>query len=141
MFEFVMQDQFWIGNKIPGLKTLVSMLLAPFVLAMTACGAHYSIHPGALNLTDSAAYDTLLAAEAVIDQARTENQTRPLPAGVKDALNTLVRSYNVARESWLTYRGAIAASGPSDPYFQQLTKNLTDLANAIRALQQKEIKQ
>ena len=82
-----------------------------------------------------------LIAEAAIDQARMENQTRPLASAEKDALNTLIRSYNVARDSWLTYRGAIATNVPPDPYFQQLTRNLTDLASAMRAFyNQKEVK-
>jgi hypothetical protein len=45
--------------------------------------------------------------------------------------------YNVARESWLTYRGALATNTPSDAYFQQLTKNLTDLTDAIRAIERR----
>ena len=70
-------------------------------------------------------------------------RTKPgaLPSAEKDALNTLIRSYNVARDSWLTYRGAIATNVPADPYFQQLSQNLTDLASAIRAFyNQKEVK-
>jgi len=42
--------------------------------------ARYTVHAGALNPIDSAAYGTLLIAEAAIDQVRTENQTGPLPA-------------------------------------------------------------
>ncbi len=129
-----------LGNRIPGLKTVILVILLPLVCSMTACAARYAIHPGALNVPDSAAYDTLLIAEAAIDQARAENQTRPLPSEEKDALNTLIRSYNVTRDSWLTYRGAVATNVPPDPYFQQLTKNLTDLANAIRLLNEKEVK-
>ena len=64
------------------------------------------------------------------DQARTQ----PIPTDRKDALNTLIRSYNVARESWLTYRGAVATNVPSDAYLAQLNKNLLDLTNAIRVL-------
>ena len=104
-----------------------------------ACTAQYKLHPGALNTTDSAAYDTLLIAEAAIDQARTENQTRPFPAEARDALNTLIQSYNIAREAWLTYRGAVAANVPSGPYFQQLNRNLLDLVNAIEALKRREV--
>src|SRR5262249_3933421 len=115
-----------------GFKIVGLLLLAPLVFTTAACAARYTIHPGALNVADSAAYDTLLVAQAAIDQARTENQTRALPSAEKDALNTLIRSYNVARDSWLTYRGAIATNVPPDPYFQQLTRNLTDLADAIR---------
>src|SRR4029077_8991599 len=102
----------------------------------TACVAHYAIHPGALNTVDSAAYDTLLIASTTIDQARVAYQAGQLPQDSKDALNTLVQAYNVARDSWLTYRGALGTNVPSDQYFQQLTKNLTDLTNAIGALKQ-----
>jgi hypothetical protein len=128
-----------LGNRIPGLKLLVPLLLVPLVFSTAACASHYTIHPGALNVTDSAAYDTLLVAQAAIEQARVENQTRTLPAGEKDALNTLIRSYNIARESWLTYRSAITTKVPSDEYFQQLSQNLTDLAEAIQALKGKEV--
>jgi hypothetical protein len=128
------------GSRIPGLRLLAPVLLLPLVLSTTACAAHYTVHPGALNTTDSAAYDTLLVAKAIIDQARIENQTRPLPPGDKDALNTLVRYYNVARDAWLTYRGAISTNTPSDQYFQQLAKNLADLTNAIETLKPKGVK-
>jgi hypothetical protein len=127
-----------LGNRLPGLKTAVPLLLVPLVFSTTACAA-YTIHPGALNVTDSAAYDTLLVAQAVIEQARVENQTRTLPPAEKDALNTLIRSYNIAREAWLTYRGAIANKVPSDQYFQQLSKNLTELADAVQAFKGKEV--
>ena len=57
-------------------------------------------------------------------QARgSEDSSAQLPAQAKEPLDTLVKSYNVARESWLTYRGAIATNVPSDAYFNQLTKN------------------
>jgi hypothetical protein len=130
-----------LGNRIPGFKIVGPLLLAPLVFPATACAAHYTIHPGAVNVTDSAAYDTLLIAQAAIDQARVENQTRTLSSGEKDALNTLIQSYNVARTSWLTYRGAISTNVPSDAYFQQLTKNLTDLTDALQMFKGKGVKQ
>ena len=128
------------GNRIPGLKTLVVLLLIPLVFSMTACAAHYTVHPGSLNTTDSAAYDTLLIAKAAIDQARVENQTTPLPADVKGTLNTVIQAYNVARDAWLTYRGAVSTNTPSDQYLQHLTKNLTDLAGALETLRGKGVK-
>jgi hypothetical protein len=125
------------NGRIPGLKPLIPpALLIPIVLAAAGCAARYTVHPGALNAGDSAAYDTLTIAQAAIDQARTQ----PIPAGEKDALNALIRSYNVARESWLTYRGAVATNMPSDAYLAQLNKNLLDLTNAIRALAGKGVK-
>ena len=123
MTEFILQHPFWIA--------------AVLLVLTAACTAHYKLHPGALNTADSAAYDTLLIAEAAIDQARAENQTRPFSAKAKDALNALVQSYNVARQAWLTYRGAVATNVPSDPYFQQLNRNLSDLLNAIEALRER----
>jgi hypothetical protein len=125
------------NGRIPGLKPLIPpVLLIPIVLAASSCAARYTVHPGTLNAGDSAAYDTLIVAQAAIDQARTQ----PIPAEEKDALNALIRSYNVARESWLTYRGAVATNMPSDAYLTQLNKNLLDLTTAIRALAGKGVK-
>jgi hypothetical protein len=135
MIEFLLQA---LRTRIPGFKIVGPLLLAPLVFPAAACTAHYTIHPGAVNVADSAAYDTLLIAEAAIDQARIENQTRALPSEGKEALNTLIKSYNAARDSWLTYRGALATNISPDPYFEQLTKNLTDLANAIRAFKDRK---
>jgi hypothetical protein len=51
-------------------------------------------------------------------------------------LNALIQAYNVARNSWLTYRGTLATNTPADTYLQQLNSNLPDLENAIRALEE-----
>lgn len=127
------------GSKIPGLKALVPVLMIPLLLvSTTACAAHYVIHPGAANKTDSAAYDTLLIAEKAIDKARTDYENQQLPPEAKAPLNVLIQSYNAARESWLTYRGALATKVPSDIYFSQLTKNISDLIDAIRTFNLKE---
>ena len=124
------------GGKIPGLKTLAASMV---VLCVSGCAAvHYNVHPGALNATDSAAYDTLLIAQAAIEQAKADYQDQQPPPDTKAAINTLVQSYTVARESWLTYRGAIETNVPFDQYFQQLNKSLSDLITAIQAL--KEVK-
>src|SRR5207247_4448558 len=49
------------GGKIRG-AALVLVLTIPLLLSASACAARYTIHPGALNRTDSAAYDALLIA-------------------------------------------------------------------------------
>jgi hypothetical protein len=123
------------GNRLPLSKLLPLVLIVPLLIAGSACAAHYAVHPGSLNAADSAAYDTLFIAETVIDLARQEN----ISSKDQDALKTLVALYNAARESWLIYRGALATNAPSDQYFQELTKNLTELTDAIRHL--KEVKQ
>ena len=128
MFEFLIQH------------SSSALLVAVLVLAAAACATHYKPHPGAINIADSAAYDTFLVAEAAIDAARTRNQTHPLPAEAKDVLNRVIQYYNVARDAWLTYRGALATNTPSDQYLQQLTRNLTDLTGALESLKRREVK-
>ena len=113
------------------------MLLVALLLAATsACAARYTVHPGALNKTDSAAYDMLLVAETAIDQARLAFKSGQLPGGAKPALDALVRSYNLARDSWLTYRDAIAGNGPAAVYLRELNRNLIDLLTAIRSFEE-----
>jgi hypothetical protein len=102
------------------------------LFAMTACTAHYSIHPGALNQTDSVAYDALLIAQTTIDATRQAAQNEQLSADANAALKLLIGAYNVARESWLTYRRAISSNSPSQAYLEQLNRNLAELTNAIR---------
>ncbi len=125
------------GSKIPGLKALLLLLTIPLLLSASACAARYTIHPGSFNKTDSAAYDALRIAEAAIDQARMKYEAGRLPGEAKEAFNALIKSYNVARESWLTYRGSIASNAPAETYFDRLAKNLLDLTNAIRAFHER----
>ena len=129
------------GSRIPGLKVLIPVLLIPLLLiSTTACAAHYTIHPGAVDKTDSAAYDALLIAQKLIDQGRTDDEAGKLPADTKAAFNSLIQSYNVARESWLVYRGAITTNISADVYLTQLTRNVSDLIDAIRNLDPKTVK-
>jgi hypothetical protein len=126
------------GNKISGTKALIVLILVPLAMSGSACAAaHYSLHPGALNQIDSATYDTLVVAQTTIDDARVAYEAGRLPDSTKPAFDTLVRSYNLARQSWLTYRG-VATQVPDTVYFNQLNQNLTDLATALRAFLQRD---
>ena len=126
MTEFILRHELWIA---------IAVLILSAGAA--ACTAQYKLHPGALNVADSAVYDTLLVAEAAIDQAREQNQTQPFSAEAKDSLNRLIQAYNVAREAWLTYRGAVATNVSAEQYFEELNRNLADLARAIEGLKEK----
>ena len=55
MFEFVSQHAFG-----------AALLLAALTILASGCAARYTVHPGALNKTDSAAYDALLVAETCL---------------------------------------------------------------------------
>jgi hypothetical protein len=120
MFDFVTQHAFG-----------AALLLAALLILASGCAARYTVHPGALNKTDSAAYDALLIAETAIDQAKLANRGEP-----KELLNRLIQTYNVARESWLTYRGVLTTSVPPQAYLDRLNQSLTDLMAAIRALEE-----
>jgi hypothetical protein len=123
MFEFLNQHQ-----------AAVALLLA--LLLAAGCAARYTVHPGALNKTDSAAYDALLIAETTIEEAK-RLSVDPKNGGqdVKNAspaLAALIKSYNIARESWLTWRGAISSNVAPQEYLDRLNQNLSDLTNASR---------
>ena len=107
---------------------------AIFILILTlflsaACTTHYSIHPGSVSKTDSAAYDALLVAQATIEQAKKENVG-------KEPLNALIQTYNVARDSWLLYRGAVAENVEARVYLDRLTGNIANLTQAIRTFKE-----
>ena len=106
------------------------------VLALTSC--IHSIHPGAFNRVDSQAYDMLVVGQAVIDQARASYQAGELPTSVEPLISNMIYAYNVARESWLTYRGVLFTKGvPPDIYQDELTRNINNLLGAIQAYKAK----
>lgn len=123
------------GSRIPG--AALSLILTMVLLASASgCAIHYTVHPGALNSTDSAAYDALLIGQATIDQARIAYQAGQLSTAAKTPLDALIQSYNIARDSWLTYRGAVATNSPPGVYLTQLNTNISNLTNAISALKE-----
>ena len=119
-----------------GYWTIAGIIVLVLLLLLSGCAAHFTIHPGALNQTDSAAYDALLIAETAISEARQDLQTGALPDSTKAALNSLIIAYNIARESWLTYRGAVATNVTPGEYLIRLNQNLTDLAVAVQRFEE-----
>jgi hypothetical protein len=126
MFEILTHHPWW-----------TAVVIVPALLAASACAAvHYRTHPGALNKADSAAYDTLLVAEAAIEGARVDLENGNLPDKAKDTLNRLIESYNLARQSWLAYRAAVTTNLPAQIYFDRLTQRIAGLTETIRAFEE-----
>jgi hypothetical protein len=123
MYPFILQHEFGIA-----------VVLVVLVLA-SGCAARLTVHPGAFNRVDSAAYDSLLIAEAAIDQAKIAYAAGQLPGG-RQGLDALIASYGVAREAWLTYRGALGTNVSPQAYLDKLNSNLADLVNAIRVFEE-----
>lgn len=88
-------------------------------------GEPYQVRPGAYDAFDSRAYDDLIAANVILEEARfvydtisDENQAKPV---LRDIINTAGQSYNALRGAYFTYRAflytdAMLAQDPrSDP--------------------------
>lgn len=112
-------------------------LILLLAVSMLAGCARYVIHPGAVNKSDSIAYDTLLVSEAVIDHARREILADRLPATLKPGFNILVSNYNKARLAWLAYRNAIKAGQVVDN--RQLKLAIEALDAALDSFQNSRI--
>ncbi len=114
-----------------------------FLLALTGCSGTPKpvIHPGALNQFDSNAYDTLLTAQAAIEQASKEVVAN-YPA-LKDEMNKVRAGYTAAQASYKSYHEAAAAGKPTTPdALDALLKKLTtDLAAILAKLKPKPIGQ
>lgn len=120
--------------------------LALTLLACFGCQhAAYKVHPGAagyvsgtassVQIVASQGYDTLVAADAVIQSTRADYLAGKFPAtampAVKAALNGVINTYDVANAAWLTFNQA-AAVNPSTPQLALVTA----LAGLNQALQQ-----
>lgn len=104
------------------------------VLLLTSCAADsYILHPGAVSRADSIAYDSLLIAQAIIEHSRTEFAAGTLPDTLKPGFNRLIESYNVARSTWLTYRGTVIAGGSANE--QALLSAMSALNASLNAFQ------
>jgi len=84
-------------------------------------GCHKNIHPGAISTVDSNAYDTLLIAQAALDEGRTTIAANPSPTYTA-AFNKAVAIYNQAEADWQLYHST------KDP---QLATKLTSEVNQV----------
>jgi len=98
------------------------------LLLLVGCAAKYQVHPGALDVTDSAAFDTLLVAESIIDQAKQQPDLKD----IQPALDGLVKSYNMARAAWLAYREGLSRHDPQKDVFLALQDALSALEGSIQ---------
>ena len=110
------------------MKKLNVIILAGCLLMGTGCGRQvHAVHPGAINAFDSYSYDTLLVAQAAIEQAKTDIAKYP---NAKAPLNQAIASYNIAETSYVAYH---ASAGTIDT--AALQKALQDLTAALAQMQ------
>jgi hypothetical protein len=87
----------------PNQRQQALFALAAFALLLGFACQRQSIHPGAINKVDSDIYDSLLVAQAALNQAKVDFTAGKIPASAKDEINVAIRVYNVAQASWKAY--------------------------------------
>lgn len=92
------------------MKHFLATAIVAFLLISCAQNK-YAVHPGAVDRTDSMAYDSLLVAQAAIDATRLLIQEGTFPTTEVPAFNKTEAAYNVARDAWLAYRAAKTGDG------------------------------
>lgn len=98
-------------------------------------GCRHPIHPGAISVVDSNVYDTLLVAQAALDEARGVVQQNPSNANYRAAFNYAVAVYNQAEADWQLYHstgdGTLQAKLQQE--VSQVVASIADLRKALGA--------
>ncbi len=119
---------------VSGGKKITAVLLCIGLIGIS-CSAPVK-HPGAVDALDSATYDTLVTAQACLDQAKAEFTAGNLPAQAKGIINIAGRAYDTLRHAWLVYRATAseAERGNLAAGLQAATNDLNALITQLRGL-------
>jgi hypothetical protein len=109
-------------------KLLVVILAMTVFVSGCAIKSGHVNHPNAVSAFDSDAYDTLLGAQAAIEEAKSNIAAHP---DAKDALNATIKVYNLAEAAEKTYHASQDAAAYAD-----LQKALPELISAVATLEQ-----
>ena len=124
MLNWMVQHQFVAGTALA--------LVAILGLATACKTAAYQVHPGSVDAFDSQSYDTLLVAQATIQQAKQQVQAGALPAAAAGPLNHAIQAYDVAETAWQAYH---AAGNGASAQKNAAVNALAGLAAALGELQ------
>jgi len=123
------------GGKTVRSSLLVITLTICFVLS--GCAAR-PIHPGAVNVADSVAYDSLVTTKAVIDQTKADLTANAFPANevptIKAALNGLITAYNTLDTALTVYHNAFSAGTVTQAQADAVTNASSAIKGAVTAL-------
>ena len=123
------------GNAVEGARAALFIVMIFAVVGATAgCRtAAYQVHPGSVDLFDSQSYDTLLVAQATIQQAKREVQAGTLPATAVAPLNDSVRAYDVALAAWQVYHASGQNKAAAQAAIAGLSVALAELQGMVPA--------
>jgi hypothetical protein len=115
-------------------KRWLAMVL---MLGMVGCAAR-PIHPGAVNVADSVAFDSLLTTKAVIDQTKADLTANLFPAAqvpaIKSALNGLITAYNTLDTALTAYHNAFTAGTATQAEADAVTNASAAIKGAVTTL-------
>jgi hypothetical protein len=113
------------------------LAVAALGLALAGCAAR-PIHPGAVNVADSVAYDSLVTTKAVIDQTKADLAANAFPAKdvptIKKALNDLIGAYNTLDTSLTIYHNSFSAGTATQAQADAVTNASAAIKGAVNTL-------
>lgn len=109
---------------------LQKLLLVPILLLGLGC--QKNIHPGSISIVDSNAYDSLLVAQAALDEGRKVIAEKPDPT-YKNIFNKAVAVYNQAEADWQLYHSTQdpALGTKLNGEISDVIKTVADLRTAL----------
>lgn len=108
------------------IRTAIVMLALTPVFVLGGC--KHNVHPGAISTVDSNAYDTLLVAQAALDEGRKIIAEKP-NATYTAAFNKAAAIYNQAEADWQLYHST------KDPALSsKLASEVTQVISTIASM-------
>jgi len=121
-------------------RTWISILMTVIAFALLLIGAGCAkaqpVHPNQINTFDGDAYDALTAAQAALNEAKSQYSAGKLPASAKAIINSTGAAYNTANASWKSWRDIVQGTKPGDAGAAQaqLTTDLAALSQSVANL-------
>ena len=115
-------------------KARATVLLTVIAVIFTiGCQKKVTPHPNQLNAFDGQAYDSLVSAQAAIDEAKGQYASGKLPPSSKAIINDAGAVYESARTGWLYWRDVSMGikSGDVNEAQARLQDDLAQLSAAI----------
>ena len=112
----------------------VAVILTVIAVVFTiGCQKKITPHPNQLNAFDGQAYDSLVSAQAALDEAKGQYASGKLPPSSKAIINDAGAVYESARTGWVYWRDVSMGIKPGDVNEAQakLQDDLAQLAAAI----------
>ena len=106
--------------------------LVIYLAIVNGC-AKYQPHPGSVDTFDSKTYDTLLVAQASLDQAKQQYAAGTISGDTaKTAINKAGEVYNLTRDAWNTYRGLRSQGQDATSAVAKVNALIPQLVQAIQ---------